>query len=133
MSDITPAEQIRWQRQAATLLGKLLELAAKQGLPPVNWTVHSAGSALHGECTGYPAAARRGHFTAWRDAITTASGQDPDQDHEHEFSSGETRLAAGWERVPLDLGRRPGRLYPAVHVTLSASIWPGDPQEDQGA
>lgn len=130
MSD---AEQIRWQRNAASLLGRLLEMAAKQGLPPVNWTVHSAGSALHGECTAHPLSVRRGHFTAWRDAITTASGHSPDYDHKHEFSRGETLLTAGWRRIPLDLGRRSERLYPAVHVTLSASIWPEDPEEDPDA
>jgi hypothetical protein len=59
------AEQIRWQRQAAALLGKLLELAAKNSLPPINWTVVNAGTTLHGECIAYPShPLRREYFTA---------------------------------------------------------------------
>ena len=72
------AEQIRWQRQAAALLGHLLELAAKNGLPPVTWTVQSAGASLVGQMLAHPYAQRRDHFTAWRDAIAAAAGLAPD-------------------------------------------------------
>jgi hypothetical protein len=69
------AEQARWQRLAAALLGKLLELAAKEHLPAINWTVVNAGATLHGDCIAYPSQPlRREYFTAWRDAITAATG-----------------------------------------------------------
>jgi hypothetical protein len=68
---------MRWQRHTATLLGKILELAANECLPAINWTVANAGATLHGECI-VPHAVRREYFTAWREAITSASGADPD-------------------------------------------------------
>jgi hypothetical protein len=57
-SPVTGAEQIRWQRHAATLLGRLLELAAKRDLPAINWTV-ATGAALAGECLAHPHSDRR--------------------------------------------------------------------------
>jgi hypothetical protein len=47
------AGQIAWQRQAAALPGNLRDLAAKEKLPPVNWTVLNTGATLHGECVAY--------------------------------------------------------------------------------
>lgn len=37
------AEQIAWQRRAAVALGTILERAAAEGLPPIAWTVATAG------------------------------------------------------------------------------------------
>ena len=133
------AEQIGWQRQAALLLDKLLELAAKQkNLPPINWTVTTGGSTLHGECLAYPSSGplRREYFTAWRDAITAASwSPDTDSEREHTSASDEIRLLAMWERLPIDLNPRwrelrPGSRAPSVRVVLTASIWPDDPDGD---
>ena len=128
------AERITWQRQAAILLDKLLELAAKQHLPAINWTVANAGATLHGECITYPHPLRREHFTAWRDAIAAAAWS-PDTDREHIAASEEARLLAMWERLPIDLNprwrdQRPGSRAPSVRVVLTASIWPDD--EDEG-
>lgn len=126
MRDITDAERIGWQMQAATLLTRLLDYAAKAGLPAITWTIAQAGSGLHGECLALPGTLRREHLGSWRAAVTAASGQEPDQDRETTTPGGATRLVAQWNEVPL----RPGTRYPAVRVTLSASIWPDD--EDEG-
>lgn len=126
MRDISSAERIVWQRQACALLASLLTVAAKDRLPAINWTVTGAGASLHGECLARPPALRREHFAAWKAAITAASGRAPETDREHEFSSGETRLVAGWEHLPVRLGAPAGQLYPSVTVTLTASIWPDD-------
>jgi hypothetical protein len=125
------SEQIAWQRVAAALLGKLLELAAKEHLPAINWTVVNAGATLHGECIAYPAEPlRRDYFTAWRDAMTAAAGQAPDADSETTTTAGEIRLMAHWEwlHIALTAGRRND---PAAHVTLTASIWPDDDEAGQ--
>lgn len=128
-------ERITWQRQAAMLLGKLLELAAKQNLPPVNWTVVNAGATLHAECIAYPHLQRGEHLAAWREAIA-AKTWTPDTDREHApTASGEIRLLVMWERLPIDLNPkwrdlRPGSRAPSVRVVLTASIWPDD--EDEG-
>lgn len=124
------SEQIAWQRVATALLGKLLELAAKEHLPAINWTVVNAGATLHGDCIAYPShPLRRAYFTAWRDAIAAAAGQAPEIDAEHTTGAGEIRLVARWEwlHVTLTAGKRRD---PAAHVTLTASIWP-DEEDDQ--
>lgn len=130
MPDITNAERIVWQRQACALLASLLTLAAKDGLPAINWTVTGAGASLHGEVLARPPALRREHFAAWKAAITVASGRAPETDREHEFGSGETRLVAGWEHLPVRLGAAAAELYPSATVTLTASIWPDEENEN---
>jgi hypothetical protein len=123
MPEISNAERIAWQRRAATLLGRLLELAANEDLPSITWTVQAAGSSLSGQVLSHPASARRERFGAWQAAITRASGRAPDHAHEHKFSSGETRLVTGWEHLPVRLGASRDEFYPTVNVTLAASIW----------
>lgn len=135
MTDITGAEQIAWQREAAMLLGKLLDLAAKKKLPAINWTVATGGATLHGECVTYPHPLRREHFAVWRDAIAEAMWS-PENDREHLMQSEETRLLVMWERLPIDLNPRwrdlrPGSRAPSVRVVLTASIWPDD-EENPG-
>lgn len=125
MTDITGAERIRWQRQAASLLTQFLERAAKEGLPVIAWTVGAYGAVLAGECLALPHAQRREHFDAWKAAITALGGA-PAADREAAAGGGQTRLVAGWQQVQI----RPGSAYPAVQVTLTASIWPDD--EDEG-
>jgi hypothetical protein len=109
------AEQIRWQRLATALLTKLLELASKEHLPAINWTVVNAGATLHGEPIAHPHVLRREQFTAWREAIATATGRSPDVDDEHTMRSGETRLVARWDwvSVALTAGRHND---PAAHA-----------------
>jgi hypothetical protein len=131
MTDITPAEQIAWQRRAVILLGKLLELAVKKNLPPVTWTVGRAGCSLAGQVTGQEASDCRDTFTAWQAAITSASGQEPDHGREHDFG-GQTRLVADWDRIPVTLAPGTG-VPPRVHVALAASIWRDDREEDPDA
>ena len=130
------AERITWQRQAAILLDKLLELAAKKHLPAINWTVANAGATLHGECITYPHPLRREHFTAWRDAIAAAAVVARTPTREHISASEEVRLLAMWERLPIDLNPRwrelrPGSRAPSVRVVLTASIWPDDDEAGQ--
>ena len=127
MPDITSAEQITWQRQAHALLGRLLELAAKDSLPAVTWTVVPAGAGLAAACQGYPVSDRRGDFTAWR-GVLAGLASTPGTDRETTTAAGETRLVAQWERVPVRPGH-PERVYPTVRVTLAASIWPDDDEE----
>jgi hypothetical protein len=129
--EISSAEQIAWQHRATILLGRLLELAAKEGLPAITWTVQSAGTSLSGQVLSHPMRERRERFEAWQAAITRASGRTPDHGHEHAFSGGETRLVTGWEHLPVRLGAARDELYPTVNVTLTASVWPDDEgQED---
>lgn len=119
----TDDDQVRWQRQAAALLGRLLELAALEGLPPVAWTVQTAGASVLGQVLSHPDAQRSEHLNAWKTAITAASGKIPDDDHEHTFDGGETRLTVSWQHLPVGLA--PGaRTSPTAGVALVASIWP---------
>jgi hypothetical protein len=87
-------DQIRWQRLAAALLGKLLELRAREGLQPIAWTVQSAGANLTGQMLSHPYARRREHHGGWKAATTSASSSPPDHDHQHPFGGAprETRL-----------------------------------------
>ena len=113
-------------------MGKILEMAAKKGLPPIAWTVQTVGATLAGQVLTYQAADCRAHFAAWRSAIIAASGQAPDHGREHALGDA-TRLMAGWERVPVTLAPS-GGLPPRVHVTLSATLSaPHDPEEDPDA
>lgn len=131
---ISHAERIRWQRDAAGVLGKLLELAASRGLPVISWTVGSAGARLHGQCMAHPARQGRADFEAWRKALG-----EPDSDREYEPTkgSGEVRLIAVWDRGgsagrglrPL-LSDRDG--YQRAGVVLTASIWPDDEDQEAG-
>ena len=125
-AEITDAERIRWQMQAASLLAKLLDRAAKDGLPAIAWTVTPAGSGLNGTCQELPYAIRGEHFEAWLAAISALAGQEPEHDRETTTPAGETRRVVQWNAIPL----RPGTRYPAVRVTLTASIWPDDDEEE---
>jgi hypothetical protein len=130
---IRDAEQLRWQRDAVAVLGKLLELAARRGLPVIAWRLAPAGAQLAGECHCYPVAARRAEFAAWRDALG-----EPDKEYEHTSSSGgAVRLTAVWDRGgsagkglrPL-LSDRDG--YQRASVVLVADIYAAD-DDDQEA
>jgi hypothetical protein len=129
-STITDAERIRWQRDAVAVLGKLLELAAKRGLPVIGWSVHHAGAGLGGECLALPYERRRADFAAWREALGV-----PDTEREDTDSSGIVRMVAVWDRGgsagkglrPL-LSDRDG--YQRAGVVLTANILPDLEDED---
>lgn len=93
VSPVTRAEQAAWQRGAHHVLGQLLERAATEDLPPILWTVHSAGAALTGECSAPDLSQRREDFSAWLAAL----GGTAEPEH---ASHGMTRLVARTE--PLD-------------------------------
>jgi hypothetical protein len=113
---ITTAEKIAWQRQAAALLGKMLERAAAEGLPPIAWTVQRAGATLVGRCGAHQPAERRAEFHAWRIAIARWAGHRADVKRQHVASAGTVRLVDQWER------------YEGVQVTIAADI---DAEDDQ--
>jgi hypothetical protein len=127
---IANTERLRWQRDAAAILAKLLELAARRGLPVISWTVADTGARLVGHCYSHPAEGRRADFTAWRDALG-----EPDTDREHTASDGTVRLVAVWDRGgsggkglrPL-LSDKDG--YQRAGVVLSAEILPDSDDED---
>jgi hypothetical protein len=129
-STITDAERIRWQRDAVAVLGKLLELAAKRGLPVIGWSVHHAGAGLGGECLALPYERRRADFAAWREALGV-----PDTEREDTDRSGIVRMVAVWDRGgsagkglrPL-LSDRDG--YQRAGVVLTANILPDLEDED---
>jgi hypothetical protein len=129
---ITGAEQTAWQRQAVTVLGRLLELAAREGLPPIGWTVSYAGAQLTGQAppTAGPAARLAG-WTAWRDALG-----EPDKEQEHQIL-GSTRLVAMWNRGRGWDGRRPllsdDDGYQMITLVLTADIYADDEDQEQEA
>jgi hypothetical protein len=131
-STITAAEQIRWQRDAAAVLGKLLELAAARGLPVISWTVANAGARLVGRCDRHSDEGRRAEWAAWREALG-----EPDTEREDTDRSGTVHLVAVWDRGgsagkglrPL-LSDRDG--YQRAGVVLSADIYE-DLDEDDAA
>lgn len=48
------------------MLGELLDTAAGQGLPLIDWTIAADGTRLTGRCTAYTAPGRRrADFEAW--------------------------------------------------------------------
>lgn len=130
MPDLTPAEQVTWQRQAAALLDKLLALGARRKLPVIMWTVQTGGSSLTGEALSHPSAGRRSEIGAWKAAITTASGQAPAHDSELALGNGETRLIVSWEPLPVRLVPDDSKRYPRTRLALVASIWPDEEDGD---
>ena len=63
---ITQGDRSRWQQRAAAELAAIL--AAHPGIPVIAWTVTASGGALSGQVLA-PAAARRGLFGQWRQAL----------------------------------------------------------------
>jgi hypothetical protein len=58
------------QGWAYGVLGQLLELASRQGLPAIEWTISATGWRLLGRCTGAGTPAqRRADFRAWQSAL----------------------------------------------------------------
>jgi hypothetical protein len=83
----TPAQPgagpVTGQQRAHRVLAELLDLAAAQNLPAIDWTLAAFEPRLIGRCTAYPGPGRRrADFEAWRavlgaDATEEASGEQP--------------------------------------------------------
>ena len=69
------AEQVRWQRQACRVLAGLLEMAARDNLPVLGWSVGSAGVNLVGRSVAHPQPARRDAIAAWAKALGIETGE----------------------------------------------------------
>jgi hypothetical protein len=115
------AEQIAWQRRAAAVLAKVLEHAAAAGLPPIAWTVATAGMELRGECLAHPMDARRDDFNTWRAEAAIWAGRSADRQNERTGDDGTTRLVDQWDGIKM-----PGMPGPAVIVTLTADLYAED-------
>lgn len=63
---ITQGDRSGWQQRAAVELSVIL--AAHPGIPVIAWTVTASGGGLSGRVLA-PAAARRGLFGQWRQAL----------------------------------------------------------------
>jgi hypothetical protein len=111
------AEQIAWQRRAAAALAKILERAAADGLPPIAWTVATAGIEVRGECLAHPADARRDDFNSWRTAVGTWAQRVADRESERMADDGTTRLVDQWDGVKM-----PGIQGPGAIITLAAEL-----------
>jgi hypothetical protein len=114
-------EQIAWQRRAAATLAKILERAAADGLPPIAWTVATAGIEVRGECLAHPADARRDDFNSWRTAVGVWAHRIADRQSERTADDGTTRLVDQWDGVKM-----PGIPGPGVIITLTADLYAED-------
>ena len=71
------------QQRAHRVLAELLDQAAAQGLPAIDWTLAAFEARLIGRCTAYPGPGRRrADFEAWRallgaDATEERTGEQP--------------------------------------------------------
>jgi hypothetical protein len=84
---IIQADRVRWQRQAAGELARILD--AHPGLPAIAWTVGAAGCVLAGRVNGLaPAGQVRDVFDAWRAALAL------EEHREHQLGGGAIRLTA---------------------------------------
>jgi len=115
------AGQIAGQRLAAAALGKILERAAAEDLPPIAWTVATAGIELRGECLAHPMDARRDAFNTWHAAVGTWAGRIADRESERTGDDGTTQLADQWDGITM-----PGMQGPAVIISLTADLYPED-------
>jgi hypothetical protein len=98
-----------------------LERAAADGLPPIAWTVATAGIEVHGECLAHPADARRDDFILWRTAVGTWAHRIADRESERTADDGTTRLVDQWDGVTM-----PGIQGPGVIITLTSELYTED-------
>jgi len=68
MGPIADAERLGWQRRAARLLAELLELALRDGLPVMRWTVSDAAS-LVAAPVALEVGQRRTDWEVWRRVV----------------------------------------------------------------
>ena len=85
--EITGADRVRWQRQAAGELARILD--AHPRLAAIAWTAGPAGCVLAGRVNGLaPGEQVRDVFDAWRAALVL------EEHREHQFGGGVTWLHA---------------------------------------
>jgi hypothetical protein len=73
---ISTDEPVTAQGRAYRVLGQLLERAATEHLPAIDWTVIASGSRVLGRCTAFPGPRRRrADFEAWRAELGAEAGQ----------------------------------------------------------
>ena len=64
------AEPLTPQVRAYRVLGQLLDRAAAENLPAIDWTVTASGERVLGRCTAFPGPGqRRADFEAWRSLL----------------------------------------------------------------
>jgi len=103
--EIIEADRVRWQRQAAGELARILD--AHPGLPAIAWTAGPAGCVLAGRVNGLaPAGQAWAVSGAWRAALAL------EEHREHQFGGGATRLHAAARRH-------------LVRVRLTATVFAG--------
>jgi hypothetical protein len=69
-------EQISAQGRAYRVLGQLLDRAAAENLPAIDWTVAASGARVLGRCTAFPGPGqRRADFEAWRAVLGTDASE----------------------------------------------------------
>ncbi len=100
---ISQGEPAGWQRRAAAELGRIL--AARPGLPCINWTAGPAGSVVVGQVSGLaPAGQVRPVFQAWRLA---RAGRVPRAAHEQRDGVAARGSPAARGQGPADRDRVP--------------------------
>jgi hypothetical protein len=102
------------QRRAVMVLGRMLERAADQELPPCTWTVASEGAVLVGRFEACRMDQRCDDFNSWRLAVGTWASREADVCRDHADRAGTVRLVDQWER------------FEGVTVTLTADIYADD-------
>jgi hypothetical protein len=67
---IEPAAEPTPQVRAHRVLGQLLDRAAAENLPAIDWTITASGERVLGRCTAFPGPGqRRVDFEAWRSVL----------------------------------------------------------------
>ena len=98
-----------------------MERAAAEDLPPIAWTVATAGIELRGECLAHPMDSRRDAFYTWCAAVGTWAGRVADRESERMGDDGTALLADRWDGITM-----PGMQGPAVIISLTADLYPED-------
>jgi hypothetical protein len=102
------------QRRAVVVLGKMLERAAVEELPPCAWTVASDGAVLVGRFEAARMDQRCDDFNSWRLAVGEWANRGADVRRDHADRAGTVRLVDQWDR------------FDGVTVTLTADIYADD-------
>jgi hypothetical protein len=102
------------QRRAVLVLGRILERAAVEELPPCAWTVASDGAVLVGRFEACRMDQRCDDFNCWRLAVGAWANRGADVRRDHADRAGTVRLVDQWDR------------FDGVTVTLTADIYSDD-------
>lgn len=113
---VTPAEQRAWQLRAARVLADLLERAAAENLPVLQWIVDHAGVGVTGRAPLGTAAERRAAVQAWCEALGIEYAE------HHWPSGGSSILCKSPDDYRMDRG--------LCRIALTADIQAGEEDED---